>query len=459
MLRYNTILRSSFLMLDLFLLNITCFLSGYFVFLQSGGDYPIFWNQYLLIVNLLWLFITSRTKFYFTEITYILLLRRTISINIFHISMMVVCFFLIRESQVSKSLIPVQSSLQFLSILLSRYLYLKVKEKLHPIRYDSRRVVIVGDCELSGQAAEKFRRPDSGYRLLGFFNIYEKNNELDFHSISQKMNYFLDYSIKNKVNEIYSTVLPNNTDEWQKIIKRAEEHFIRIKFIPNFESIFSHKVNWRIEQGMPVISLRKEPLELIENRIVKRVFDITFSLLIFILILWWLIPILAIVIKITSKGPVFFVQKRSGRNGDIFNCFKLRSMYINHDSDLIAADKNDERFTPIGRFLRKSNLDELPQFFNVLRGEMSVIGPRPHMLKHTEEYSKIIDKFMVRHFLKPGITGWAQVNGFRGDLTGDKMEKRVEYDVWYLENWSFLLDLSVAFKTIRLTLKGDDNAY
>jgi putative colanic acid biosynthesis UDP-glucose lipid carrier transferase len=134
-------------------------------------------------------------------------------------------------------------------------------------------------------------------------------------------------------------------------------------------------------------------------------------------------------------------------------------MYVNGESDHKSADKEDDRFTPIGRFLRKSNLDEFPQFYNVLKGDMSIVGPRPHMLKHTEEYGKIINTFMVRHFLKPGITGWAQVNGYRGDLTGDKMTKRVEHDVWYLENWTFFIDIKIIIKTIFLTFKGDDNAY
>ncbi len=161
-----------------------------------------------------------------------------------------------------------------------------------------------------------------------------------------------------------------------------------------------------------------------------------------------------------SKGPVLFKQKRSGRSNEPFYCLKFRSMTVNENADMLQATKNDKRVTKVGAFLRKTSLDELPQFINVLIGNMSVIGPRPHMLSHTEQYSALIDKFMVRHFLKPGITGWAQVNGHRGETrTTDDMAKRVEADVWYLEHWSFLLDMKIMFLTVYNILKGEKNAY
>jgi Undecaprenyl-phosphate glucose phosphotransferase len=316
----------------------------------------------------------------------------------------------------------------------------------------------VGNCELSEKAAAYFKRPDSGYDFVGYFgelNLNPSGNKVNPGSVDQ----CLEYAIANHVDEIYSTVIPSSNELLQELITKADQHFIRVKFIPNFDMFFLRAVSLKVENGLPVISLRKEPLENIENRFVKRIFDLSFSILFFVLFAWWIFPILAILIKLTSKGPVFFVQKRSGRNGEVFHCYKFRSMYVNQDAHEKSANQDDERFTPVGRFLRKSNLDELPQFFNVLKGDMSVVGPRPHMLKHTDQYSKIINTFMVRHFLKPGITGWAQVNGYRGDLTGNKMSKRVEFDVWYLENWSFLLDLKIIFKTIWLTAKGDENAY
>jgi len=178
-----------------------------------------------------------------------------------------------------------------------------------------------------------------------------------------------------------------------------------------------------------------------------------------LLIAPWLLPIIMLLVKLSSKGPVFFKQQRTGLGNTSFWCYKFRTMKVNTNSDRTQATKNDKRITRIGSFLRKSNLDELPQIFNVLKGEMSIVGPRPHMLKHTEEYSAQIDNYLVRHFAKPGITGWAQVNGCRGETTElEQMEDRIDYDIWYIENWSLLLDLKIIFMTAFNMFKGDKNA-
>ena len=196
------------------------------------------------------------------------------------------------------------------------------------------------------------------------------------------------------------------------------------------------------------------------RRFYKRSFDILFSLIIILFVFSWLYPILAILIKLGSKGPVFFVQVRTGRHNTQFRCYKFRSMRINHDADTKQATLNDHRITPIGAFMRKTSLDELPQFFNVLIGNMSIVGPRPHMVSHTEEYSQLTEKYKSRHLIRPGITGWAQILGLRGEVkNAEAMIKRVDADVWYLKNRSFLLDLKIIFLTFWITLKGDKNAY
>jgi putative colanic acid biosynthesis UDP-glucose lipid carrier transferase len=206
--------------------------------------------------------------------------------------------------------------------------------------------------------------------------------------------------------------------------------------------------------------LRPEPLEDITNSIKKRLFDMVFSLCVIVLLLSWLVPILAILIKLNSKGPVFFVQWRSGKDNKKFRCYKFRTLSINADAHTRQVTKDDSRITPLGRLLRKTNLDELPQFFNVLMGHMSVVGPRPHMLLHTEEFSKIMEEYMVRHFVKPGVTGWAQVQGFRGEIRErEQLRKRIEHDIWYMENWSLWQDVKITWLTIVKTLKGDSNAY
>jgi lipopolysaccharide/colanic/teichoic acid biosynthesis glycosyltransferase len=192
----------------------------------------------------------------------------------------------------------------------------------------------------------------------------------------------------------------------------------------------------------------------------KRAFDICFSLAVIIFILSWLLPVIAILIRIESKGSAIFSQKRSSRDNNTFDCYKFRSMHLNEESNISQTAKGDTRVTKIGAFLRRTNLDELPQFFNVLLGHMSVVGPRPHMLCQTKEYAELIDIFMVRHLVKPGITGWAQVNGLRGQTTNvHQMLNRVEADVWYLKNWSFLLDMKIIILTAFYTVVGDKNAY
>jgi putative colanic acid biosynthesis UDP-glucose lipid carrier transferase len=240
----------------------------------------------------------------------------------------------------------------------------------------------------------------------------------------------------------------------------AERECIRFKVVPNLAYFFSKPVIVDYIRDLPILSLRSEPLEDVGNRLKKRILDVTVSFLVCIFILSWLIPILGLLIIIESRGPIFFSQKRTGKNGQEFNCLKFRSMKPNKDSDTKQATKGDMRVTRIGRFIRKTSLDEFPQFLNVLKGEMSLVGPRPHMVKHTTDYSKIVDQYMIRHFLKPGITGWAQINGFRGEITDPKQIKmRVTNDLWYLENWNIWLDLRIMFLTVYNVFKGEKNAY
>ena len=201
--------------------------------------------------------------------------------------------------------------------------------------------------------------------------------------------------------------------------------------------------------GITVIDPFDFPMDKIRNRIQKRIADVLFSSAVILLVLSWLLPILALLIIIDSRGPVFFVQKRTGMSNKTFNCLKLRTMKQNKASEAKQVVNEDLRITKIGKFLRKYNLDELPQFICVLFGQMSVVGPRPHMLLHTDLYSKEILHYKSRHFIKPGITGWAQVNGFRGETEQLwKMEKRVEYDIDYIENWSLIKDIKIVFATL-----------
>ncbi len=244
------------------------------------------------------------------------------------------------------------------------------------------------------------------------------------------------------------------------IIDYCANHLVRFYSVPDFHNYLQYNAYLQMYGSVPVLSLLRNPLDLYKNRFVKRAFDIAFSLLVLCTLFPVIFVIVATITKITMPGPIFFRQKRNGLNDKEFYCYKFRSMRVNKDSDILQATKNDPRKTKWGGILRKTSIDELPQFINVLLGDMSIVGPRPHMLKHTKEYSRLISEYMIRHFVKPGITGWSQVTGFRGETKElSQMEGRVKGDIWYIKHWSFRLDLYIIFKTIVNAFKGEKNAY
>lgn len=254
----------------------------------------------------------------------------------------------------------------------------------------------------------------------------------------------------------------DNIDEamYHHILNIAEQNMIRMYIVPDFKYVSSSSHSLDIINGIPFLTLMPEPLSNTENQFIKRTFDLIFSLLVLVFLLSWLIPIVALIIKLESRGPIFFLQKRSGLKNEPFNCIKFRSMAINSHADHLIATKNDARVTKFGAFMRKTSIDELPQFINVFIGNMSVVGPRPHMLSQTKQYSQITRKYMLRHMIKPGITGWAQVMGSRGEIfSHEDMAQRVKKDIWYIQNWSFFLDLKIIFLTFYNIVKGDDQAY
>lgn len=264
----------------------------------------------------------------------------------------------------------------------------------------------------------------------------------------------------NNINKLFYVYSELSNNEIREIMQLCQTKFIDFEIIPRETDLFPRGVKVEFFDDLPVLLLKGEPLFRLRNKILKRAFDIVFSSLVILLIFPWLLPIIAILIRLESKGPIFFIQDRSGYKGTAFPCFKFRTMTVNNDSDNKQATKNDNRITKVGSFLRRSSLDEFPQFMNVFLGQMSVVGPRPHMLKHTEDYSKLINIFMIRHQVKPGITGWAQVNGYRGPTEQlEQMENRVKYDVWYVENWSFWLDIKCIFYTVFNVIKGEENAF
>ena len=316
-----------------------------------------------------------------------------------------------------------------------------------------RNVIIIGNGKSVDELKEFFtKNPDYGYNLEHVFDL-KTNKKAE---ITESKNYVIEH----KIDEIYASLSTLTNREINNLIHFADNNLKTIKFLPDSKNTFLRNLAVEYYDYIPIISLRTIPLDKEVNKRLKRVFDLVFSLLIIICLLSWLTPIIALLILIESKGPIFFKQKRNGLNYEEFYCYKFRSMHLNPIADLEQVQKNDPRITKIGKFIRKTSIDELPQFFNVLLGDMSVVGPRPHMVSHTEMYAKTVDKFMVRHFIKPGITGLAQTNGFRGEVETEKdIINRVKYDIFYLENWSLLLDIKIIFATVINAIKGEKKAY
>ena len=353
--------------------------------------------------------------------------------------------------------IGVYMILLFIERLCVRAILTHLRSKKHNLK----RVVLIGCDKTVNQLFSVLSTPLYGYDIIGTFYDgecpYENLASKRIGSIGDIYGWLTQNS---NVNEIYESFHKNQHFIVNMISKFCDNHLIRFYYIPSID-IFKGNMTINILEGVPIIARREEPLRDMRNKFIKRMFDIVFSALVLILIFPWVFVIVAIIIKIQSPGPIFFLQERTGLDGKIFKCIKFRSMKVNDDADKVQATACDPRKFPFGNFMRKANIDELPQFINVFMGDMSVVGPRPHMLKHTNEYSKIINRFMVRHFAKPGITGLAQVTGFRGETRYiDQMEGRVKKDIEYIENWTFLLDIKIIFLTVwNMFGKEKGNAY
>jgi putative colanic acid biosynthesis UDP-glucose lipid carrier transferase len=299
--------------------------------------------------------------------------------------------------------------------------------------------------------------------FIDFIGILNENSSVNYKTreeFSLALSEAIQQASEQNVNEFYIVSKPDLITDLNYFFELGDKHCMRLKFVPDFSLISKRHFSSSHLDNFHVIKPRNEPLQNAYNRLIKRVYDIIFSSLVILLILSWLYPLLAFIIKRQSKGPVLFKQMRTGKKNEPFCCYKFRSMYINVGDESQQAKKVDARVTPIGKFLRRTSLDELPQFFNVFMGNMSVVGPRPHMIKHTSDYNDLIHNFMVRHFVKPGITGLAQVSGLRGETkTVKDMVRRVNKDIEYVQRWSIITDIKICFLTVIVTLKGDENAF
>jgi len=438
---------------DLLLLNFIFFIVSYLAHIAVSNEKTLVQFLYL---NLFWIVSTTSLKTYkqkrVMRITTIL--DGLIKSFILHLFLIFSFISILKQPVDSVKIFILKYAIFCVFVILWRIFTTSLLKNIRQRGYNHKKVIIAGSGKAGNDIYNFFQKhPEYGYRCLGFFDD-NKSHENRLGSLSD----LEDYALKNKVDEIYC-ILSDLKNSWvQELISFTDNNIIRLKIIPDFRGISNYKVDVYFFDKIPVLNLRDFPLDNSVNRILKRIFDVMFSLIIILTVFPWLLPLVAIGIKLSSTGPVFFKQLRSGRGNKAFLCYKFRTMSVNEQAHELQAYQNDPRITPFGSFLRRKNIDELPQFFNVLKGDMSIVGPRPHMISHTQKYSKQIDKFMVRHFVMGGITGLAQVKGFRGETKElSQMQKRVSLDIWYVENWSFYLDIKIIFNTFltMLTSKND----
>jgi len=365
-----------------------------------------------------------------------------------------------RELNVSRLFIVSTFIVFCAGLLINRFIYLGLNKYFKNSGYLINKVIILGYNETAKKLAKHFEEDRLNTQLIGYIDNEENVHELSHYPVLVGINDTLQIAKQLNIQEIFSTITPEQNKDIYSLMYQSERECIRFKIVPNLSVFITREVHIEYFGELPILSLRSEPLDDVGNRIKKRCLDILISTIAIVFILSWLIPILGLLIILESKGPIFFKQLRTGKDKKTFYCLKFRSMRANTEAHIKQATQNDLRITKIGRFIRKTSLDEFPQFINVLRGEMSIVGPRPHMVKHTSDYSLLVQDYMVRQFIKPGITGWAQINGYRGEIANpEQIKMRVNKDLWYLENWNLWLDLQIIFLTLYYIFKGDKNAF
>jgi|688.fasta_scaffold33885_4 putative colanic acid biosynthesis UDP-glucose lipid carrier transferase len=460
--KFKYYLQGLLILFDYFTLNISFFIV-LFIFdndfsFYSTSPYLIF----LLFLNISWAFISFILGGYNnkTILVFEYFIKRTIQVYILWIAL--VFIFLYLTKQVTFSRLFIISSLASFSFVLffNRISYFGIKKYVKKKSNLLTKVLIIGINDAAKKLAKYFEEEGINAQLVGFVENDENVKELTNYPVIAQFDNVIQVASDLHVQEIFSTIAPEQNKYIYKLMQEAEKKCMRFKIVPNLSYFFKRPVLIDYIKDLPILSVRYDPMEDLGNRAKKRALDLIVSSFVIIFILSWLVPILGILILIESKGPIFFSQMRTGRNDKPFYCLKFRSMRVNKTSEHIQATKNDTRVTKIGYFIRKTSLDEFPQFLNVFLGDMSIVGPRPHMIKHTSDFSKMVKHYMVRQFLKPGITGWAQINSFRGEITHpNQLKLRIQSDLWYLENWNIWLDIRIIFLTFYQVFIGDKNAY
>ncbi|HEY6906808.1 MAG TPA: undecaprenyl-phosphate glucose phosphotransferase, partial [Ignavibacteriaceae bacterium] len=414
----------------------------------------------LAVLNFLWYFVSNVVSFYDDIRTryYTFQLVNIFKILIFQATASILFIFFVKEDLFTRNFILLYSFLLFLFVSTRVIVVRSLLSSVRGRKRNSWNLLIIGAGDIGKGFYEMLEKhKEFGYNFLGFVDDQVSDSENIIGKISSLDNIITE----KKVDEIIIALPIYASDQLDEIIHICNKHAVRVNIIPDYFRFVSKKFQVNMMGDFPIIQVRNEPLAETHWRFIKRIFDITFSFITIILVLSWLLPVLFLLNKIFSKGPVLFTQDRIGTNNKIFKCYKLRTMHVNRGEDSYRPlVENDPRITGIGRFLRRSNLDEVPQFFNVLKGEMSIVGPRPHALPYNRVYENMIEEIKIRSWVKPGLTGWAQVPGSRGDVEDFELNKvrtikRIEYDLWYIENWTFWLDIQIILLTVWRMIKGE----
>jgi putative colanic acid biosynthesis UDP-glucose lipid carrier transferase len=450
------------LLSDLVLLTASFLLSAV---LAQSWDILIDRNYmfYLLITLIvLWIFTSAVVNLYddfysrHFSIQYLSILKNTVV----QVVASIVFIFLVKEDLFTRNFISYYAILLIVLVSLRVIVFRKVLKLLRKKGKNIRKLAIIG----SGETAKNFKamvesNPDFGYSIAGF--VYETDEELS--GTLGRLDNLENILAENKIEEVVIALSNGAGAKLDYIIKVCNRLAIKSHIIPDYFNYLSSRFQISSFGSFPIITVRREPLEEIQWRILKRSFDFVFCILVIVLILSWLFPVISILIKLNSKGPVFFIQERIGAKNQKFNCYKFRTLKVDEQNitgGFKPVLKEDPRVTGIGKFLRKTNIDELPQFINVLLNDMSVVGPRPHAIPYDAKYGKLVDEIRLRHNVKPGITGWAQIHGLRGDVVDEEENrkraiKRIEFDLWYIENWSLALDIQIILMTVWKIIKGE----
>lgn len=455
---YSRIIKPIHFSGDLFIINGSFLFSYYYLFKSFGEFFHANYFGLILYFNIAWIIVAYLLNVYkLYRVTGFLGIFLNLARFMSFYFLLIVAFNGIAINLgYSRFHLLLSFGLIFSGILLWRFLVYFLLRIYRKYGYNYRKVVIAGFNDTAHDLRDFFdSHPEHGYKFLAMFD-----EDVPGHPhLKGNLKQMEEFIKENEVDEVYCILSRLTSEQVNRIVDFSDKHFLRVKLIPGLMGFPYKTLKLDLYDFLPILAVRTIPLDSGTNKFIKRAFDIAFSFFVCIVFLSWMLPLLALVIKLDSRGPVFFRQKRSGLNNREFWCYKLRSMRVNSDAHTRQATANDERITRSGKLLRKFNLDELPQFFNVLAGDMSVVGPRPHMLKHTEKYSLLIEKYMLRHFIKPGITGLAQAVGLRGETKdASLMKRRVKTDLYYIENWSFLLDIKIILLTVLNVFRGNKNA-